>query len=64
MAGVSLVAVAAEELERNAINPGVLCNVDARTLAASSDKLSTVDGIASSNFVFVPVFTELCFAPP
>jgi len=48
MAGVSLVADAAEELERNAINPGVLCNVDARTLASSSDKLSTVDGISTN----------------
>jgi hypothetical protein len=64
MAGVSLVADAAEELERNTINPSMLCNVDARTLTSSSDKLSTVDGIASSNFVFVLVFTELCFPPP
>ncbi|KAG2553467.1 TSL-kinase interacting protein 1-like isoform X2 [Panicum virgatum] len=48
MAGVSLVADAAEELERNAINPGVLCNVDARTLTSSPDKLSNVDGISTN----------------
>jgi hypothetical protein len=48
MAGVSLVADAAEELERNTINPGMLCNVDARTLTSSSDKLSTVDGISTN----------------
>lgn len=63
MAGVSLVADAAEELERNTINPGMLCNVDARTLTSSSDKLSTVDGIAPSSFIFVLVITELCFTP-
>ncbi|KAK8446366.1 hypothetical protein SEVIR_9G477500v4 [Setaria viridis] len=49
MAGVSLVADAAEELERNTINPGMLCNVDARTLTSSSDKLSTVDGISTNH---------------
>lgn len=49
MAGVSLVADAAEELERNTTNLGILCNIDARTLTSSSDKLSTVYGIASSN---------------
>lgn len=62
MAGVSLVADAAEELERNTIDLGMLCNVDAGMLT-SSDKLSTIDGIASSNFVFVFVFGELCFTP-
>ncbi|RLN33384.1 hypothetical protein C2845_PM03G25030 [Panicum miliaceum] len=48
MAGVSLVADAAKELERNTINPGMLRNVDARTLISSSDKLSTVDGISTN----------------
>ena len=60
MAGVSLVADAAEELERNTINPGILCNVDARTLISSSDRLSTADGMASSNWILVLVFAELC----
>lgn len=60
MAGVSLVADAAEELERNTVNPGMLCNVDARTLTSSSDRLSTVDGMASSNWISVLVFAELC----
>lgn len=63
MAGVSLVADAAEELERNTSNSGMLCNVDARTLTSSSDKLSTVDGIAPSKFIFVLVITELCITP-
>jgi hypothetical protein len=41
MAGVSLVADAAEELERNTVN------VDARTLSPSSNNVCTVDGILS-----------------
>ncbi|CAD6210374.1 unnamed protein product [Miscanthus lutarioriparius] len=49
MAGVSLVADAAEELERNTVNPGMLCNVDARALTSSSDRLSTVDGISTNH---------------
>ncbi|CAD6202851.1 unnamed protein product [Miscanthus lutarioriparius] len=49
MARVSLVADAAEELERNTVNPGMLCNVDARTLTSSSDRLSTVDGISTNH---------------
>lgn len=47
MAGVSLVADAAEELERNTISPGMFCNVDARTQTPTSDNLSTVDGIST-----------------
>ncbi|KAJ1298027.1 hypothetical protein BS78_01G422500 [Paspalum vaginatum] len=49
MAGVSLVADAAEELERNTINPDMLCNIDARMLTSSSDKLSTIDGISANH---------------
>ncbi|PWZ05742.1 TSL-kinase interacting protein 1 [Zea mays] len=49
MAGVSLVADAAEELERNTINPDMLCNVDARTLTSASDRLSTGDGISTNH---------------
>jgi len=60
MARVSLVADAAEELERNTVSPGMLCNADARTLTSSSDRLSTVDGMASSNWISVLVFAELC----
>lgn len=60
MAGVSLVADAAEELERNTINPGMLCNVDARTLTSSSDRLSTGNGMACSNWILVLVVVELC----
>lgn len=60
MAGVSLVADAAEELERNTINPGIFCNVDARTLTSLSERLSSIDGMASSNWILVFVFVELC----
>ncbi|CAN6301597.1 unnamed protein product [Urochloa humidicola] len=49
MAGVSLVADVAEELERNTINPGMLCDVDARTLTSTSDKHSAVDGIITNH---------------
>ncbi|CAL4913496.1 unnamed protein product [Urochloa decumbens] len=49
MAGVSLVADAAEELERNTINPGMVCDVDARTLTSSSAKLSAVDGTSTNH---------------
>ncbi|XP_062210526.1 TSL-kinase interacting protein 1 isoform X2 [Phragmites australis] len=49
MAGVSLVADAAEELERNTINPSLLCNVDARTLTSSAKNLSTADGISTNH---------------
>ncbi|KAL5679779.1 hypothetical protein ACJX0J_006164, partial [Zea mays] len=49
MAGVSLVADAAEELERNTINPGIFCNVDARTLTSLSERLSSIDGISTNH---------------
>ncbi|KAF8683492.1 hypothetical protein HU200_044400 [Digitaria exilis] len=48
MAGVSLVADAAEELERNTINLGMVCNVDAGTLT-SLDNLSTIDGSSTNH---------------
>jgi hypothetical protein len=44
MAGVSLVADAAEELERSTVDPNLLCNADARTFASSSNNLSTAVG--------------------
>ncbi|GJN30852.1 hypothetical protein PR202_gb19190 [Eleusine coracana subsp. coracana] len=47
MAGVSLVADAAEELERSTVDPGLLCNVDARTFTSLSNNLSTINGIVS-----------------
>lgn len=47
MAGVSLVADAAEELERSTVDRTMLCNVDARTFTLLSNNLSTVDGIVT-----------------
>jgi hypothetical protein len=44
MAGVSLVADAAEELERSTVDPNMMCNVDARTFTSSSNNLSAADG--------------------
>ncbi|KAL6596036.1 hypothetical protein ACP70R_047400 [Stipagrostis hirtigluma subsp. patula] len=51
MAGVSLVADAAEELERNTTDPKLLCNVDAGTFTSSSNNLSTstVDGTSTNH---------------
>ncbi|TVU47777.1 hypothetical protein EJB05_07386 [Eragrostis curvula] len=46
MAGVSLVADAAEELERSTVDPGLLCNIEAGTFTSSSNSLSTADGIS------------------
>ena len=47
IAGVSLVADAAEELERKMMTQN-LSNVDATMRASSLNNLSTVDGIVSS----------------
>ena len=58
MAGVSLVADAAEELERKMMTQN-LSNVDATILASSPNNLSTVDGIVSSVCDVVPVITSL-----
>jgi hypothetical protein len=44
IAGVSLVADAAEELERSTVDPNLLCNADLRTFTSSSNNLSTADG--------------------
>ncbi|KAL6867452.1 hypothetical protein ACP4OV_015476 [Aristida adscensionis] len=51
MAGVSLVADAAEELERNTTSPSLLCNVDARAFTSSSNNLSTstIDGTSANH---------------
>lgn len=55
MAGVSLVADAAEELERNTVN------ADARMLSPSSSNACTVDGTISYHCFVLPIFTTLCF---
>jgi hypothetical protein len=60
MAGVSLVADAAEELERNMMTQN-LSNVDATILASSPNNLSTVDGIVSSVSIVVHLISRLLF---
>jgi hypothetical protein len=60
MAGVSLVADAAEELARNRMTQN-LSNVDATMPASSPNNLSTVDGIVSSACVVVHLITVLLF---
>lgn len=47
MAGVSLVADAAEEIERSIVTQN-LCNVDARPLASSSNNVATVEAIGTN----------------
>lgn len=49
MAGVSLVADAAEELERNMVTQNLSCNADATTLASSPNNVSTVDADMGTN---------------
>lgn len=59
MAGVSLVADAAEELERKMTTQNLSCNADAAVLAPSPNNVSTVDGIVSSLCSVVHVITGL-----
>ncbi|XP_044362760.1 TSL-kinase interacting protein 1 isoform X2 [Triticum aestivum] len=49
MAGVSLVADAAEELERKMTTQNLSCNADATVLASSPNNVSTVDDVGTNH---------------